>query len=79
MGKEINKNIITRTGDVKTNLIIKTMEYELKIIELENKYKIEHPTYDEKKMAQYVKKHLEKHTKELLHINLNPAFELTNS
>ena len=66
-------------NDFKTELITRTMEYELKIIELENRYKEEHKDLDEKKMRTYINNNMRKETKELLNFNLKPALNLVKS
>lgn len=66
-------------ADLKVELITKTMEYELKIIELENRYKEKNQNFDEKKMEAYINNKMKKETKELLNLNIQPALGLLNS
>lgn len=66
-------------GDFKTELITRTMDYELKMIELENQYKEKNKDFDESKMRAYVNNRIKEETKELLNFNLNPAINLVKS
>lgn len=65
--------------DLKTKLIIKAMEYELKIKELEEEYKRKNADFNERKMKIYINRKIKQQTDELLKLNINPALELLKS
>lgn len=66
-------------SDLKTELITRTMNYELRIIELENKYRETHKEIDEKKLRAFINKNMRKETKELLNYSLKSSIDLMDS
>lgn len=59
--------------NLKTELINRTAEYELKMIELEREYKQKNQVIDESKMQKFVQRNMKKETADFLKFNINSS------